>query len=63
MMTLIVLGQQTETQIAWAHHTQNFWWGCNEVSKECSSCYVKQDTRRTSCHSMVNGFHYSVPCT
>jgi len=29
------------TKIAWAHHTENFWWGCNEVSKECQGCYAK----------------------
>jgi protein gp37 len=31
-----------ETLIAWAHHTINFWWGCNMVSKECQGCYVDE---------------------
>ena len=27
--------------IGWTHHTQNFWWGCTEVSAACDFCYAR----------------------
>lgn len=30
-----------DTLISWAHHTANFWWGCNKVSPGCRNCYAK----------------------
>jgi protein gp37 len=26
--------------IGWTHHTMNFWWGCDKVSRECRHCYI-----------------------
>jgi protein gp37 len=28
------------SKIGWTHHTQNFWWGCNKVTRECKHCYI-----------------------
>jgi protein gp37 len=28
------------TGISWAHHSQNFWAGCDKVSPECAHCYI-----------------------
>jgi protein gp37 len=28
------------TGISWAHHTQNFWVGCDKVAPECAHCYI-----------------------
>jgi protein gp37 len=46
-MSLFTILQPTEvaqeTNIAWAHHTLNFWTGCNHVSPECDSCYAETD--------------------
>src|SRR5438034_524456 len=28
------------SKIGWCHHTQNFWWGCNKVTRECKHCYI-----------------------
>src|SRR5947209_1783329 len=28
-----------KTLISWAHHTLNFWLGCDKVAPECSHCY------------------------
>jgi protein gp37 len=39
---LPIVNSQMETRIAWAHHTVNFWWGCNMVSAECEGCYVDE---------------------
>lgn len=30
-----------ETKIEWAHHTLNFWWGCEKVSPACKHCYAE----------------------
>lgn len=32
--------------IGWTHHTQNFWWGCNKVSAECTHCYISSIMKR-----------------
>lgn len=29
------------TKIPWAHHTVNFWWGCEKVSPACEHCYAE----------------------
>lgn len=29
------------TGIAWCHHTENFWYGCTQVSPACDHCYAK----------------------
>lgn len=28
------------TEISWAHHTFNPWWGCRKVSEACKHCYA-----------------------
>jgi len=28
------------TEISWAHHTLNFWMGCDKVAPECAHCYI-----------------------
>lgn len=28
------------SKIGWTHHTMNFWWGCDKVSRECKFCYI-----------------------
>lgn len=28
------------SKIGWTHHTMNFWWGCNKVTRECKHCYI-----------------------
>lgn len=35
------------SKIAWTHHTFNPWWGCVEVTDECSRCYAKAFAKRT----------------
>jgi protein gp37 len=30
-----------DTLIEWAHHTLNWWWGCNRVSEGCAHCYAE----------------------
>src|SRR4051812_1326472 len=32
------------TLIAWAHHTANFWMGCQKVSDGCKFCYAESLT-------------------
>lgn len=34
------------TKIPWAHHTVNFWWGCEKVSPACEHCYAEGISRR-----------------
>lgn len=34
------------TEIEWAHHTFNPWWGCTHVSPACANCYADRDSRR-----------------
>ena len=29
------------TLISWAHHTLNWWWGCEKVSEACRFCYAE----------------------
>lgn len=29
------------TDIAWTHHTVNFWWGCTKVPPACTHCYAE----------------------
>lgn len=29
------------TRIEWAHHTLNWWWGCEKVSEACRYCYAE----------------------
>lgn len=29
------------TVIGWAHHTLNFWMGCNPITPECDNCYAE----------------------
>jgi protein gp37 len=29
-------------EILWAHHTLNFWMGCEKVSAECTRCYISR---------------------
>lgn len=36
-----------DTGIAWTHHTFNPWWGCVEVTDECSRCYARTFAKRT----------------
>jgi protein gp37 len=31
-----------DTLIGWCHHTINFWWGCEERSRECVGCYARE---------------------
>ena len=37
----------TDTNIPWAHHTWNPWWGCRKVSDECLNCYIARAMART----------------
>ena len=32
------------TKIEWAHHTLNFWIGCEKVSEACTFCYAEVET-------------------
>src|SRR5438552_12988298 len=41
---------EEETNIAWAHNTENFWTGCNHVSPECNSCYAETDMNNKNRH-------------
>lgn len=34
------------SNIAWTHHTQNFWLGCDKVAPECAHCYIDRILRR-----------------
>jgi protein gp37 len=34
------------TNIAWAHDTQNFWLGCDQIAPECSHCYIDRTLRK-----------------
>jgi protein gp37 len=34
------------TKIEWAHHTINFWWGCEKVSEGCANCYAESMSSR-----------------
>jgi protein gp37 len=39
------------TIIAWAHHTANFWMGCQKVSDGCKHCYAERlTTNRMGMH-------------
>ena len=35
-----------DTDISWADHTFNPWWGCTHVSPACDHCYAERDNRR-----------------
>lgn len=30
-----------DSKISWCDHTQNYWWGCTEVSPACDFCYAR----------------------
>ena len=30
-----------DSKISWCDHTQNYWWGCTEVSDACTNCYAR----------------------
>jgi protein gp37 len=34
------------TNIAWAHNTQNFWVGCDQIAPECAHCYIDRELRK-----------------
>lgn len=34
------------SKIGWTHHTQNFWWGCSKVTRECKHCYIEAIMKR-----------------
>ena len=34
------------SKIEWCNHTDNFWWGCSEVSAGCQHCYAKEIAMR-----------------
>jgi protein gp37 len=34
------------SSIGWTHHTMNFWWGCDKVTRECKFCYIGAIMRR-----------------
>ena len=34
------------SNIAWTHHTQNFWLGCDKIAAECAHCYIDRTLRR-----------------
>lgn len=34
------------TEISWAHHTFNPWWGCEKVSDACAHCYAETWAKR-----------------
>jgi len=34
------------SNIAWTHHTQNFWLGCDKVAPECAHCYIDRTLRK-----------------
>ena len=40
------------TNIAWAHDTQNFWVGCDQIAPECAHCYIDRE--------LPVGFHHPV---
>jgi protein gp37 len=29
-----------DNNIAWAHSTQNFWQGCDQIAPECAHCHI-----------------------
>lgn len=35
-----------DTLISWAHHTINWWWGCEKVSEACRFCYAEALAKR-----------------
>jgi len=34
------------TRIAWAHNTQNFFVGCDQIGPECAHCYIDRELRK-----------------
>ena len=34
------------SNIAWTHHTQNFWLGCDKIAPECAHCYIDRTLRK-----------------
>lgn len=38
------------TNIEWAHHTINFWWGCEKIAAECAHCYAATMAARVGKH-------------
>jgi protein gp37 len=34
------------TRIAWAHNTQNFFVGCDQIAPECAHCYINRELRK-----------------
>jgi protein gp37 len=34
------------SRIAWTHHTENFWLGCDMIAPECAHCYIGRVLRR-----------------
>jgi protein gp37 len=34
------------SNIAWTHHTQNFWLGCDKIAPECAHCYIARTLRQ-----------------
>jgi len=43
------------TNIRYATHTLNFWWGCREKSDGCANCYARQFSERLGRHCFGDG--------
>lgn len=43
------------TGIAWAHHTANYWLGCQKVSPACDNCYAEAWAKRAGFHGLWEG--------
>ena len=43
---MIFSAHMENSRIAWTHHTQNFWLGCDKIAPECAHCYIGRVLRR-----------------
>ena len=43
---MIFSAHMENSRIAWTHHTQNFWRGCDKIAPECAHCYIGRVLRR-----------------
>lgn len=49
------------SKIAWTDDTINLWWGCQEVSDECDSCYARVFATRVGKGRAWRDIRYEVP--
>ena len=43
---MLFCAQMENSHIAWTHHTENFWLGCDMIAPECAHCYIGRILRR-----------------